>query len=102
MATIDRKTDTKTVRYLNWPCLIKAFGGDIDLEFAKAKALTWVTKCERRGPPFMLWDNGPEMILYMFIELGGSDAFVRARADETAGVVDEPADGVIHAASEEQ
>ena len=101
--TVDRKSDWKRVRYLNWPCLIKAFGGEIDLEFAKGKAMTWVTKCERRGPPYMLWDNGPEMILYMYLELGSSDEFMRMRGEETSGDLprDEP-DDVLQEAAEEQ
>ena len=48
VATQDKKIDKKTVWYMNFPNLVKSFGGEISLEWGTRSANNWLEACKKK------------------------------------------------------
>ena len=67
------KKDKKTGLYMNFLNLVGSFGGQISVQLALPPATNYADWCEKKGPPYVMWNGKAREIEYMRIEMRTED-----------------------------
>jgi hypothetical protein len=94
--TDSRKKFTNGVYNFFW-VIAQAEGGLMDRDTGIRCARNHCSKMEKRGPPFVMWDNDAGILKYMHFENGISEEYTKARQLLLSGTLDLDSDVIKEA-----
>ena len=87
-SSTEKQTKTTTRVYTHFWKIVEAEGGIVNKDFGIMVATNICKACEKKGPPFAMWDAAGGCMRYLHGEEGVDDEFVTVRKMLVKGEVD--------------
>ena len=89
-SSTEKQTKKTTRLYKNFWKIVEAEGGIVNKDFGIMVATNICKACEKKGPPFAMWDAAGGCMRYLHGEEGVDDEFVTVRKMLVKGEMDVP------------